>query len=123
MAPARFRRADRILRSREFREVIECGARVASGSFVVFLAPASQRVGSDDARSRLGITVSRRVGNAVTRNHVKRRIRDWFRHERDQLPSGARIVVIARPGAAAVTTPDLRRDLDRAIRRPGLGSR
>jgi ribonuclease P protein component len=114
--PARFRRADRILRPREFREVIQCGERVTSGSFVVFVAPAR----GDDAGeigSRLGITVSRRVGNAVARNHVKRRIREWFRAARASLgmAAGVRLVVIARPGAAAKTFAQIAQSLDRAV--------
>jgi len=105
VSPARFRRADRILRPREFREVIQCGERVTSGSFVVFVAPAR----GDDAGeigSRLGITVSRRVGNAVARNHVKRRIREWFRQERGALAGGTDLVVIARREAAELCFAD-----------------
>ena len=49
---------------------------------------------------RLGITVSRRVGNAVVRNRLKRRVREWYRRERSALASGLDLVVIARPAAA-----------------------
>ena len=41
---------------------------------------------SDETRRRLGVTVSKRVGNSVIRNRVKRRIREWFRHAREGLP-------------------------------------
>ena len=50
--------------------------------------------------TRLGITVGRRVGNAVVRNRVKRLIREWFRRERSAIGAGWDIVVIARPAAA-----------------------
>ena len=49
---------------------------------------------------RLGVTVSRKVGNSVVRNRVKRRIRAWFRVARSAFPEAWDIVVIARPQAA-----------------------
>jgi len=48
------------------------------------------------APRRLGITASRKVGNAVCRNRFKRRVREWFRQRRHQLPESIDLVVIAR---------------------------
>jgi RNase P protein component len=49
--------------------------------------------------SRLGITVGRKAGPSVKRNLFKRRVREWFRQHRDELPKPLDIVVIARrPG-------------------------
>jgi len=45
---------------------------------------------------RLGMAVSRRVGNAVTRNRIRRRIREAFRVLQHDLPAGYDLVVIAR---------------------------
>lgn len=71
------------------------GRRAASTAYVVLVV-------SDGASAspRLGLTVSRRVGNAVVRNRVKRWIREWFRRERKRLGSGTEVVVIARREAA-----------------------
>lgn len=51
---------------------------------------------------RIGVTASTRVGNAVVRNRVRRRIREIFRKDRNVLPQSIDLVVIARtasPGA------------------------
>lgn len=59
------------------------------------------RIGAD--RSRVGISASRRVGNAVVRNRIKRGIRDWFRRERGALPDNVDLVVIVRSKASRLT--------------------
>ena len=118
--PARLGRADRLLRSKEFRRVSRGGQRVAGRYFVMLgeISAESQppREGAAEHRrrhlSRLGVTVSRKVGHAVTRNRVKRRIREWFRRARlepqftEGLERGAQVdvVVIARSGAADLGT-------------------
>jgi ribonuclease P protein component len=50
------------------------------------------------------------------RNRVKRRVREWFRRERHRLAAGAEVVVIARPGAAALETPEVAAGLEAALR-------
>jgi ribonuclease P protein component len=95
----RFTRTDRLLHSREFQHVTRQGRRAASDAFVVLVT-----LDGAGGHPRLGVTVSRRVGNAVVRNRVKRRIREWFRRERGRLPAGAEVVVIARREAVALTS-------------------
>ena len=71
----------------------------------------------EPARSRLGVTVSRRIGNAVVRNRVKRRVRECFRKViRAELPPLTSIVVIARAGAAALESPAISDELTMAVR-------
>ena len=55
------------------------------------------------SQTRLGLIVSRKVGNAVVRNRVKRSIREWFRTQGSGLTEHADIVVIARRGADGLT--------------------
>jgi ribonuclease P protein component len=101
-----FGRADRLLHSREFRRVSRSGRRAASKPFVVLVAE------GEAEWSRLGVTVSRKVGNAVVRNRVKRRIREWFRRRRGRLRGAWDLVVIARPDAARWSTAALGGALD-----------
>ena len=89
-----FRRSDRILRPREFSHVLEHGKRLRSRDFVVAVYRGDRFLRPDRKNGcRLGITVSKRVGNAVIRNRVKRGIREWFRQARKRLPEGAEVVV------------------------------
>jgi ribonuclease P protein component len=57
------------------------------------------------------VTASRKVGRAITRNRVKRGIREWFRGCRDELEPDLDIVVIARREAAALGTAEIDDDL------------
>ena len=90
----RLRRDSRLRNPKDFRRVQRTGKRRIGRHFVLVRAKSRE-----PASIRLGLAVSRKVGNAVARNHVKRRVRDWFRRNRLQLPEGD-LVVIARSGAA-----------------------
>ena len=70
-----------------------------------------------NATVKLGLAVSRQVGNAVARNRVKRQVREWFRRSRRALPEGTDWVVIARKGAAALTGPAVASELERLAAR------
>ena len=65
---------------------------------------------------RLGITVSRKVGNAVTRNHIKRLLREFFRQNKDLFPP-ADYNIIAKQGAARLVFRGLCEELGRALQR------
>jgi ribonuclease P protein component len=56
---------------------------------------------------RLGITASRRVGNSVARNRVKRRVREWFRKVRGSLDGPLDVLVIARQPATELAFHEL----------------
>jgi len=72
---------------------------VSSASFVALVATGGSEAGDRSSRQRLGVTVSKKVGNSVRRNLVKRRIREWFRAERGLLTGAFDVVIIARPAA------------------------
>ena len=117
-----FAAADRLHRSAEFIRLQRSGVRFESPHFVVYAGNLAGNLDDEPTRSRLGVTVSRRVGIAVVRNRVKRRVREIFRRViRDNLPAGTSIVVIARAGAATLPSPAINIELTMAAR--SLGQR
>jgi ribonuclease P protein component len=71
----------------------------------------------DPSGPRFGLTVSRKVGNAVVRNRVKRRLREILRRHRDLWPSPAtEVVLIAYPTSADTTFEQLDAEVARALR-------
>lgn len=87
----RFPRTARLRRPLDFKAVYAGRTSVAAGPLVLY---GLRR--PDNGVSRLGLSVSRRVGHAVVRNRWKRRLRDVFRRLRERLPAGLDIVVVVR---------------------------
>ena len=119
-----FSKDDRLRKRREFEECYATGVRVSGRHIQVFLLddprgqPTGDRPTGAPSRPRLGISVSRRVGNAVTRNRVRRRLREIFRRTRPQLSIGAaRLVINARPSCAAAAFSELLEDYRSAVSR------
>lgn len=71
------------------------GKRYFTAGFVFFALPAQREAGL-----RVGFSVSRKVGGAVSRNRVKRLLREFFRTHKAALPDGVDIVAAARKGLA-----------------------
>ncbi len=83
----------RLRRKREFQHVFKGGWR--SGTSQLRLVIRENEVGY----SRLGLAVGRRVGNAVVRNLLKRRLREIFRKHRDLFPQNLDVVVVPQAKA------------------------
>jgi ribonuclease P protein component len=83
----------RIRRAGDFQRAFRRRASVADPSLIVY------SFSNGLAYSRLGLSVSRKVGGAVVRNRWKRLLREAFRLSRPQLPVGVDLVVVARAGA------------------------
>jgi len=111
-AGQRLPRGARLRDPRDFQRVNRTGVRRGGPHFVAVVAPSR-----GDAEPKLGLAVSRRVGNAVARNRVKRRVREWFRSTRETLPRATDWVVIARAGAAELDTRVTRAELSELARR------
>jgi ribonuclease P protein component len=106
--PLSFGAVDRLHRSAEFIRLQRSGLRFQSPHFVLYAGTLE----TEPERSRLGVTVSRRIGNAVIRNRVKRRVREIFRGRiRDSLVKGTSLVVIARAGAGSLASASITDEL------------
>lgn len=83
--------AARVRKRAEFLSIQERGQRVSTARFVLILSASS-----DAGSPRLGVTASRKVGNAVVRARAKRLVREAFRATRQLWPAGVDLVVIVK---------------------------
>jgi ribonuclease P protein component len=113
VAAATYPKEMRLRRRREFLVVQGEGTRWHSSHFTVVQRPSA--VG----RARVGITVSRRVGNAVVRNRLKRLIREFLRTGKGRLAPAHDIVVIAKVGANKLDYAQVAKELGRVLDRSG----
>jgi ribonuclease P protein component len=91
-SPAATNRRRRVRKRAEFERIQREGERVNTRRFVLILS----RQLEGTFPSRLGVTASRRVGNAVVRNRAKRVVREAFRATGDLFREGIDLVVIVR---------------------------
>ena len=109
------KREQRLRRAADFARVRDLAGRGwPHPLLVLYVAP------NDLGRPRVGITVSGRVGKAVTRNRVRRRLRHALQARLPRLPGGHDLLVVARPPTARASWPELNAALDRLLARAGL---
>ncbi len=82
-----------IKKSRDFLEVYQTGRSLANRLLVMYVRK------TDRPETRIGISVSRKVGNSVVRHRITRLIRESFRLHEEMVEAGLDIVVVVRPAA------------------------
>lgn len=113
--------AERLRRRSDFAAAVRGGRRASRGVVVVHLTASTASVDVEPARAgaplpaRAGFVVSKAIGDAVTRNKVRRRLRHLVRERLSRLPAGSELVVRALPGAADASYQRLGADLDAAL--------
>ena len=103
----------RLTDSPEFERVYRQGTAYRGKLFSVHAFP------NEHGTARLGLSVSRKVGTAVTRNAVRRRLREVFRSCIADVPGDLDLVVSARPAAAGAAFEELRMEFCKALGRFG----
>ncbi|NWF53324.1 MAG: ribonuclease P protein component [Syntrophaceae bacterium] len=105
MALNAFRKEERIRKRADFLRVLKKGAPYRTPHFRVLVSP------NGLSHCRLGITAGKKIGSAVRRNLLKRRIREFFRLNKDRFPVSSDFLIIAQEGAAKLSFWQLSEEL------------
>ena len=89
--------SDSLKKNKDFQNVYRKGKSYANKYFVMYVLK------NETEKNRLGISVSKKVGNSVIRHHLTRLVRESYRLHEDMFNSGLDIVVIARSTAKDIT--------------------
>lgn len=100
----------RIKKNKEFQQIFKKGKSFANRQFIVYVLKDEQ------TEFRLGLSVSKKVGNAVARNRIKRYIRQTFLELKDDLLPNADYIIIARPQAATLDFHETKKSLEHVLK-------
>ena len=114
----RFPKAARLTTTGEFRRVREQGR--SWGGKLIVLGVLTDAPPDGRSPARIGFITSKRVGGAVVRNTVRRRLREAVRASRPLLCAGCWLVLVARYTAVRATSAELQHEWLRLARRAGV---
>jgi ribonuclease P protein component len=100
-----FLKSARLRKRAEYLEIQHRGLKAETNAFIGLVVPGRFE------NARIGITATRRLGNAVTRNRIKRLVREAFRRKIMDLPARIDIVVIGKKKAAKLESQTIFDDL------------
>lgn len=102
-------KAYRIKKNEDFQLIYKRGKSVANRQFIIY------RFENKEEHFRLGISVSKKLGNAVVRNRIKRSIRESFKVHKEDIVA-ADFIVIARKPAADMTVAEINSSLEHVMK-------
>ncbi len=110
-----FKKNERIRSQRDFLAVKKEGKRISTRNFILLVKPNGLH------HNRLGIIASRKIGNAVRRNRIKRCVREFFRLNKAKFaPPPKDILIIAKKGANRLDTSSITKELLPILTKPDL---
>ena len=95
----------RVKKEKDFNAIFKEGESFANRKFVIY------RLENTEQHFRVGLSVSKKLGNAVTRNQIKRRIRHILIEHKNQLVENVDFVVIARKGVEILDYAEMKKNL------------
>lgn len=105
---------ERIKKNSQFRYIYKKGKSIVDDKLVVYVFRNNMNI------NRIGISVSKKVGKSVTRNRVKRLIRESYRLNKDNIKKGYDFVFVVRVRAATATYNQIEKSLLNLLRKGGL---
>lgn len=105
------KKKQRIKKNEEFQRVFKHGKSFANRQFVVYVCDAP-----DQQEFRIGLSVSKKIGNAVMRNRIKRYIRQSFFEMKEELLQDRDYIIIARHPAAKYDFHETKKSLQHVLR-------
>ncbi|QQE74460.1 ribonuclease P protein component [Brevibacillus composti] len=105
-------RSHRLRKNEHFQEVFQKGSSAANKQFVLYSCKQEGQ-----AAFRAGISVSKKIGNAVIRNRVKRKVREAISRLERAIPPDMDVVIIARPGVEDMSVDDIEQSLIHVMKR------
>lgn len=107
-------RLQKLKKNSDFKTVFSCGESVATRGFVLY------RRNNQTGNNRVGFVTSKKLGNAVTRNRVKRLMRETYRLYATNIKQGYDLVFIARQPSAGYDYAKAATEMELILKRGGL---
>lgn len=101
----------RVKKNKEFQEAFKKGKSFANRQFVVYSLKKPEQ-----EHFRIGLSVSKKIGNAVTRNQIKRYIRQAFHEMENEIQHQFDFIIIARKPVAEMNFQEIKRSLTHVLK-------